>query len=320
MLTPDQRLKNRRVIAVMNRKGGVGKTSITANLAGVLASAGYRVLAVDLDAQGNLGDDLGYRDTDLNDDGAALFQALAFGKALTPAKNVRDNLDAVPAGDQTAMLGDNLMGQTLRGQDPGDNLALRLSEIADNYDVIVLDCPPGDAALQTQALIAARWILIPTQPDDGSLKGLEQLADRVNAMLPLNPTLRPLGVVLFPMVTSAKRVQADVRAKLAGIMGDIAPVFTATIRFAQAAGVDARSRGQLAIELARDAEGQDRFAWTKVLKRNGDAQDTTTGETPRRLADSAGSLAGDYLQLTEEVLRTLADQERIAAATEEASA
>jgi chromosome partitioning protein len=304
----------------MNRKGGVGKTSITANLAGVLASAGYRVLAVDLDAQGNLGDDLGYRGTDLNDEGAALFDALAFGKALKPAKSIRNNLDVLPAGQRTSMLGDHLMGQTLRGEDPADSLALRLSEIADNYDVIVLDCPPGDATLQTQALIAARWILIPTQPDDGSLKGLEQLADRVVATFPRNPTLRPLGVVLFPMLTSAKRVQAEVRAKLAGIMGDIAPVFTSTIRFAQAAGVDARSRGQLAIELAQDAEGQDRFAWKKVLKRSGETDDLNVGEAPRRLADSAGSLAGDYLQLTEEVLRTLANQERLAAETTEVSA
>lgn len=300
----------------MNRKGGVGKTSITANVAGVLAQAGYRVLAIDLDAQGNLGDDLGYRDTEADDKGEGLLQALSFAKPLKPSKSIRENLDVVPAGEQTSMLGDNLMGKALRGDGAvTDALALRLSEIADNYDVIVLDCPPGDATLQTQALVAARWILIPTQPDDGSLKGLEQLADRVTTTLTHNPTLRPLGVVLFPMVTSAKRVQADVRTKLTEIMGDIAPVFTSTIRFAQAAGVDARSRGQLAIELARDAEGQDRFAWTKALKSKGDAGEATAGEAPRRLADSAGSLAGDYLLLTEEILRTLAEQEKLAETT-----
>ena len=55
MLTDEKRLRNRRVIAVMNRKGGVGKTSITANVAGVLADACYRVLAADLDAQGHFG-------------------------------------------------------------------------------------------------------------------------------------------------------------------------------------------------------------------------------------------------------------------------
>jgi len=293
----------------MNRKGGVGKTSITANVAGVLAGAGYRVLAIDLDAQGNLGDDLGYRATDLNDEGAALFEAVAMGKALVPTKGIRENLDVIPAGERTSVLADHLMVQSLRRPDQNENLALRLSEIADNYDLILLDCPPGDAALQTQALIAARWILTPTQPDAGSLKGLEQLTDRVVATLPANPTLSFMGVVLFPMLTSAKRVQADVRATLETMMGKIAPTFTSTIRFAQAAGVDARSRGQLVIELARDAEGQDRFAWTKALRKQGDDGDEP-GAPTRRLADSVGSLASDYLKLTEEILLTLAEQER----------
>lgn len=98
MLSADKRSRLRRVIAVMNRKGGVGKTSITSNLAGVLAQAGYKVLAIDLDQQGNLGDDLGYRHTDYNDHGAALFFALNSGNPLAPAKGIRENLDVVPAG------------------------------------------------------------------------------------------------------------------------------------------------------------------------------------------------------------------------------
>ena len=312
MLTDEKRLRNRRVIAVMNRKGGVGKTSITANVAGVLADAGYRVLAADLDAQGNLGDDLGYRHTDLNDQGMALFQSLGLDQPLTPATGVRDRLDVIPAGAQTSRLADVLQGDSVRGGDVSDRLAPTISDIADQYDVILLDCPPGDAVLQEQALVAARWILIPTQPDDGSLAGLEQLAERVFEVRPLNPTVELLGVVLFPLVSSAKRVQQDVRAKLAAMLGDAAPVFTSTIRFAQAAGVDARARGQLAIELARDAEGQDRFAWTKALRarREGADLDAVETEAPKRLADSAGSLAGDYLALTGEILETLAANEQ----------
>lgn len=312
MLTDEKRLRNRRVIAVMNRKGGVGKTSITANVAGVLADAGYRVLAADLDAQGNLGDDLGYRHTDLNDQGMALFQSLGLDQPLTPATGVRDRLDVIPAGAQTSRLADVLQGDSVRGGDVSDRLASKISDIADQYDVILLDCPPGDAVLQQQALVAARWILIPTQPDDGSLAGLEQLAERVFEVRPLNPTVELLGVVLFPLVSSAKRVQQDVRAKLAAMLGDAAPVFTSTIRFAQAAGVDARARGQLAIELARDAEGQDRFAWTKALRarREGADLDAVETEAPKRLADSAGSLAGDYLALTGEILETLAANEQ----------
>jgi cellulose biosynthesis protein BcsQ len=308
MLKPQSRTKLRRVIAVMNRKGGVGKTSITSNLAGVLAEAGYRVLAVDLDQQGNLGDDLGYRSTDYNDEGKALLEALANNAPLVPVKGVRPNLDVLPSGTSTTRLADVIMGEQMRGNDPSFLLAEKLAEVAEKYDVVLLDCPPGDAALQTQALVAARWILIPTQPDMGSLQGLAQLAERVVTIQPKNPGVQPLGVVLFPMVSSATKVQQQVREQLALIMGDAAPVFTSTIRFAQAAGVDARARGQLAIELAKDAAGQDRFAWAKILKGELAAGGEGT-PTTRPVAESAGSLAGDYMALTGEILKELAKNE-----------
>lgn len=306
MLAASQRSRLRRVIAVINRKGGVGKTSITANLAGVLAQAGYKTLVVDLDSQGSLGEDLGYRTTDLNDEGQGLFQTIAFDQPLKPITGVRDGLDAVPGGRHTSMLANHLSGQALKGEDVSDLFASKLAEIADRYEVILLDCPPGEDALQTQALVAARWLLIPTQPDDASLQGLAQVAERVVNTRHQNPTLSALGVVLFPVLASATRVQGDVRDKLSAIMGGAAPTFSTFIRFAQASAVEARSRGQLAIELARDAESQDRFAWTKALK----SGDSSAGNN-RAIASSAGSLAGDYLRLTQEVLKTLAEQEQI---------
>lgn len=312
-LTAAMREALRRVIAIANRKGGVGKSSISTNVAGACAASDYRVLLFDFDSQGNAGDDLGYRGTDIDDEGLALFNALVLDQPLVPKSGVRPNLDVVPAGRHTASIADSLAGMIARGQDPSYTFAKKLAEIADQYDIILIDCPPGDAILQTLALVAARWVLIPTQPDDGSLQGLTQLAERViETKRDKNPELEPLGVVLFPVVKSGTKMQADVRTKLAGIMGDAAPVFTSTIRFAQAAGVDARARGQLAIELARDAQEQDRFAWTKRLKarQSGESLDD---QAPKRLAESAGGLAGDYLELTAEILQTLSEQERIAA-------
>lgn len=313
MLTAAERDKLRRVIAVANRKGGVGKTSVTTNVAGVCADAGYKVLVLDLDQQGNAGDDLGTRGTEFDDGGASLFSALVMDQPLEPKRSIRPNLDFIPAGSHTSALTDSLTGKTGRGEDPSYLLAKRLAAIADQYDVILIDCPPGEAVLQTLALVAARWVLVPTQPDDGSLQGLAQLAERVVMTQQKNETLAPLGVVLFPVVKSGTKMQAEVREKLSRIMGDAAPVFTSTIRFAQAAGVDARSRGQLAIELARDAQGQDRFAWTKVLKAKQSGDEVDEVAAPKRLAESAGTLAGDYLELTAEILQTLAEQEQIAA-------
>lgn len=309
MLEPHTRLALRRTIAVMNRKGGVGKTSITSNIGGVLERLGYRTLVIDLDSQGNLGDDLGYRDTETDDEGMGLFNALVFDQPLKPAQSIRSTngsrLDAIPAGRHTTKLASQLASDSLRGEDTSLTLAEKLATIADQYDVILLDCPPGEDALQTQALAAAKWLLIPTQPDEGSLQGLSQVADRVVSTRHLNPTLELLGVVLFPVLSSAKRVQREVRTTLNEILGDVAPTFNTSIRFAQAAGVEARATGKLAIELAEAAEAQDPFAW-----KHDSAQ--------RKITSSAGSVAADYIALAKEILQQLSTQEAaLAAATKE---
>ncbi|MGO8609285.1 ParA family protein, partial [Rhizobium johnstonii] len=87
----DERLS--RVVALINGKGGVGKTSTTANISGQLARANYQVLAVDLDLSGNLKLDLGYVGNPLDDDGKGVVDAVWHGQALPVIKNVRENLD-----------------------------------------------------------------------------------------------------------------------------------------------------------------------------------------------------------------------------------
>jgi len=84
-----------RVIAVINGKGGVLKTTLTANIGGMLASSGYRVLLVDLDPQGNLAEDLGYTASDRDDEGRALAQGLMFGGTIEPLSQIRPNLDVI---------------------------------------------------------------------------------------------------------------------------------------------------------------------------------------------------------------------------------
>lgn len=305
MLSSSERGQLRRVISQMSRKGGVGKTSITSNVAGVFAAGGYRVLAIDLDTQGNLGRDLGYRRTDFDDQGEGMLNAIAFDKPLEPTVGIRENLDVVPAGDYTERLADLLQGELARGKSVSDRLALKLIEldVEHRYDMVLIDTPPGGALLQMQALVASRWIVVPTQPDDASLDGIEQLAGRVAEVRPDNPSLGLLGVVLFPIVSNASKIKERTRAKLSDMLGDAAPVFTADIRLAQAAAVDARERGQLAIELARDASVE-RTARIRAL------HDHDTSQEPETIARSAGSLADDYKTLAAEILRTLGQHER----------
>src|ERR1700712_5236535 len=82
-----------RTIAVINGKGGVQKTTVAANVGGLLAASGYRVLLVDMDPQGNLAEDLGYTGGEIDDAGQALAASLTFGGPLVPATEVRQNLD-----------------------------------------------------------------------------------------------------------------------------------------------------------------------------------------------------------------------------------
>ena len=160
-------------IACVNGKGGVGKTSVVANVAGILANSGWKVLAVDLDPQGNLQKDLGYRSHPDHDHGATMFRALTAAEAIAPVlTDVRENLDVVPGGEQLvyadAGLGRQGFDQRL--------LAARLAPIADQYDVIMIDCPPAGGIMGTLAMGAARGLIIPVKADDGSTEGLELVA------------------------------------------------------------------------------------------------------------------------------------------------
>ena len=93
-------------VMVSNGKGGVLKTSLAANLSGLAATSGWRVLAVDLDPQGNLATDLGVLDR--SDGGEALLRAVAEGSALAPLKDVRPGLDLVAGGPRTGELAGHL--------------------------------------------------------------------------------------------------------------------------------------------------------------------------------------------------------------------
>ena len=104
-----------RVIAIVNDKGGVGKTSIAANLAGQFAGAGYRCLLIDLNRQANLADDLGYRGSEADDQGAGLLDSVLSGNPLTPA------LGHAPAA------GRRVRWRAAGGPDAGDGLAAATS-------------------------------------------------------------------------------------------------------------------------------------------------------------------------------------------------
>lgn len=291
-----------RVIAVMNGKGGVGKTSISGNVAALAADAGYRVLCVDLDPQGNLAEELGYIGTDSDDGGEALAAAMQFGRTASPVP-ARPGLDVLPGGEFLEDL-ENVLGtrsdRSGRRADAHSALARSLSPIADGYDLIILDCPPGSPALQTAALGAARWLLIPTRSDDSSRKGLVKVARRYVDARERGADVELLGVCLFGVTSSAKKVKADARADLERDLGEAAPVLNTVVRYAEAAAVEARRRGIPVHEL--EAAGVDGPKWYERLR------DRSLGATAA-VPGSAASLAADYAELAQEILLALQARE-----------
>ena len=155
------------MLAVMNQKGGVGKTTTTLNLGHALARQGRRVLAIDLDPQAHLTAGLGaLRRNQPGVDVLMLGEASLEDAVVT----VRDNLDLLPAGERLGELEHLQDGGARRG------FLLRdaLGELAD-YDAILIDCPPSSGILGMNALLACREVLIPVAGDFFSLQGLARL-------------------------------------------------------------------------------------------------------------------------------------------------
>jgi len=204
-----------RVVAIANGKGGVGKTSLATTLAGMAAEAGYRILIVDLDPQGNVGEDLGYTGAGRGDGGAGLVGALAADLPLVPTvEAARVRVDVISGGERLDDLAGLLLPRHRGGQPVADVLAGPLSRLLEvqDYDLVIIDSPPGEPNLQLLALGAARWLIIPTRGDASSLKGMMRIVQRLVEARQHNPTLELLGVVLFGIASSATRVKREISA------------------------------------------------------------------------------------------------------------
>lgn len=297
-----------RVIAVINGKGGVLKTSIVANVAGCLAKSGMRILAVDLDISGNLKLDLGMLGAEQDDAGKGILDAVWHGTPLPIVPDVRPGLDFVFGGRGLEMLGQlakSSMAEDLPTGSVAGEFAARLGEVADDYDLILLDCPPGNGELQDMALAATRWVLIPTKTDQASWDGLLGVGPRVKRARQSNPELTYMGVVVTAHNPAATRVRRNTRARLDEV-GETVPLLETFIRHSETAAHDCRSRGQLAHELARDAVASRTLRLEALSARRKGEQDRGNVITlPTALSGTADSLAGDYTLLAQEICQRI---------------
>lgn len=181
-------------LAVTNQKGGVGKTTIAINVAGALNQRGRDVLFVDLDPQGNATEGLGFPDA-YDEQPPSLFDVLTDTEqrsAITEIVREHSELDLVPSNIDHH----HTEREMVHVRRPTEQLSLALEEIEEEYDYIIIDCPPSLGHLTDNALLASQNILIPALAESTSKRAVELLFDHVTSIeQDFDISIRERGVV-----------------------------------------------------------------------------------------------------------------------------
>lgn len=291
----------KRVVLVANQKGGVGKSTIVANVAGDVAAAGRRVLVVDGDQQGNVSTvDLGVK----GDNGRGLAKTLQYGDRLEPVRAARPHLDVIPGGRDLGPVG--MMAAASAGHvDLAANLGSALGALCaqERYDLVLIDSGPGDVPLLDALLRTARYLVVPATVDQASLDGVQFLADRYLYARRAGAAVELLGAVLFNVNPRATARNAAVIEQVTAMLEGASAPFSAMIRSAQASSVDQRNHHLTASELVVESETQKKSRLSQLRE----------GVKIRReqslWSRDSTALAEDFRQLTREILTRLAAKE-----------
>ena len=194
-----------RVIAVANQKGGVGKTTTAINLSACLAEKGQKVLAIDMDPQGNMTSGLGIDKDEVEKNIYDLMIGQA-GVDEVLQKEAIENLDVIPTSIDLSAAEIELIGV----DDKEFIIRNAVQPIKDDYDYIIIDCPPSLSMLTINAMTTADSVLVPIQCEYYALEGLSQLIHTVELVKErLNPVLEIEGVV-FTMYDSRTNLSMQV--------------------------------------------------------------------------------------------------------------
>lgn len=192
MKCPKERsTKMRRIIAIANQKGGVGKTTTAINLSASLASLGKKVLAIDMDPQGNMSSGLG---VDKNEVEKTVYDLIIGNIGIEECiyEEVIENLDVLPSNIDLSAAEIELIGVDNKEYILRDEV----NKVKEKYDFIIIDCPPALSMLTINAMTTSDSVLVPIQCEYYALEGLSQLIHTIELVQErLNPELEIEGVV-----------------------------------------------------------------------------------------------------------------------------
>lgn len=281
-------------VAFVSGKGGVGKTSLAVNTAYTLARMSKDVLLIDLDTTPAATMEVGLSKTASGADrGDALAAALMIGAPIEPTKRSKF-FDVISGGPTLKSLPGMESTWTDQGLAVSEVLKRRVVEpLADKYDFIIIDTPPGGGGNASRlALGAADYAIIPTRDDTASMQGITEAARQFSEAHQTNPRLHLLGAVLFDIHKNFTVENADAKADAERVLAGFGSLFQTVIHNSRKAARRSRKAGMPVLE----------YDQTVVDKAKPWYDDM---EGSKKIARKAGTLAKDYVAFTGEMLRRI---------------